>query len=117
MATTCIFCDIVAKKSPAEIVHEDDVVVAFPDIHPSAPMHLLIIPKKHQATLETAKAETVVHMLEVAKRLGESHSNEYGYRLQLNSGKQAEVGHLHMHVLGGFSRQEPVQSQGGDSKE
>jgi len=103
----CIFCQIVAGKVPSDIVYQDEEVVAFRDINPQAPIHLLIIPKRHIPSL-THLSETesllIGHMVntanEMAKREGVSES---GYRLVVNCGKEGGqlVPHLHMHLLGG----------------
>jgi histidine triad (HIT) family protein len=103
----CLFCKIVQKQIPADIVHETDHVVAFRDIHPAAPTHVLVIPKKHIIGMhevtrgEIAEiGELFVAARDVAEKLG-LHSS--GYRLVANSGKDAgqSVFHLHVHVLGG----------------
>ncbi|MBI4180975.1 MAG: histidine triad nucleotide-binding protein [Chloroflexi bacterium] len=103
----CVFCKIVAKEIPANIIYQDNNVIAFPDINPLAPTHLLIIPRKHIPSLpHLAEADSslirdMVHIAnQLAKRQGISAS---GYRLVINSGKQGGQGvsHLHMHLLGG----------------
>ena len=102
-----IFKKIIDKEIPAEIVYEDDHCLAFKDIDPKAPVHVLIIPKKEIASLALVSdgdKELLGHMLvkaaEIAKDLGVSES---GYRLVLNTNKEGgqEVFHLHMHLLGG----------------
>lgn len=103
----CIFCDIVNKKSPAKLVYEDDEIIAFPDIHPSAPVHVLIIPKKHLSCVNdiTKENQTLVgKMILVAKKLAEEKKiDQSGYRLVINCGKDAGqvIEHLHLHLLGG----------------
>ena len=103
----CLFCNIVARTTPAQIVYENDHVVAFKDIRPVAPVHALVIPKKHMtgvhdATPEDAAmlGEMVLAGRDVAERLGLA---ETGYRLVLNQGADAgqSVLHIHCHVLGG----------------
>jgi histidine triad (HIT) family protein len=103
----CLFCKLVAKEVPAQIVFENDHVVAFKDIRPVAPSHVLVIPKKHiggihEATREDAGAlaEVMLAGREVAEALG---LGAEGYRLVVNQGPNAgqTVFHLHMHVLGG----------------
>jgi len=103
----CVFCKIAAKELPAEIVYEDDEIVAFKDINPAAPIHILIIPKKHIPTLTDLREEDAeligrIHLAagEVAKKLGVYDS---GFRLVNNckdDGGQV-VYHLHFHLLGG----------------
>jgi len=103
----CIFCRIIAGEIPAEILYQDAKVIAFRDINPQAPTHLLIIPRKHipsLAHLSAAGASIVGHMTGVANRLArEQGVSESGYRLVINCGKQGGqvVPHLHLHVLGG----------------
>jgi len=103
----CIFCDIINKKSPAKILYEDDEIIAFPDINPSAPVHILVIPKKHIKSvneLETKDQAIVGKMILVAKKLAkENKINQSGYRLVINTGKDSGqiIEHLHLHLLGG----------------
>ncbi len=103
----CIFCDIVNKKSPAKLVYEDDEIVAFPDIHPFAPVHILIIPKKHLSCVNdlTEEDQAIVgKMILVAKKLAQENKiDQSGYRLVINCGKDAGqvVDHLHLHLRGG----------------
>jgi histidine triad (HIT) family protein len=104
---TCLFCNIVARTTSAQIVFENDHAVAFEDIRPVAPVHVLVIPKKHivgvhQATSEDAQAlgQVLLAAREVAEKAGLAES---GYRLVINHGPDAgqSVLHLHCHVLGG----------------
>lgn len=103
----CIFCQIVAGEVPSEIIHQDKRVAAFRDINPQAPLHLLIIPKKHIPTLaDLSQEETSLagHMVEVANQLARIEGvTESGYRLVINSGQEGGqlVPHLHLHLLGG----------------
>ena len=101
----CVFCQIVAGKLPATKVHETDDVVAFRDLHPQAPTHVLVIPKRHVAglsSLEPEHAEVAGKVLlavgEVARALGLTD-----YRVAINNGAGAgqTVFHLHLHLLGG----------------
>lgn len=103
----CLFCRIVARTSSADIEYEDDLVVAFKDIYPKAPIHLLIVPKRHidsVATLRDEDGPLVGHCLLVARRIGESKGvAERGYRLGVNCGPEGGqvVYHLHFHFLAG----------------
>jgi len=103
----CIFCDIINKKSPAKILYEDDEIIAFPDINPSAPVHILIIPKKHIKSANELEAENQVllgKMILTAKKLAkENKIDQSGYRLVINTGKDGGqiIEHLHLHLLGG----------------
>ena len=103
----CIFCDITAGKIPSDIIYQDEEVIAFRDINPQSPVHLLIIPKKHLTSLVqlTEREKTLMgHMVTVANQLAKDEGiAESGYRLVINCGLQGGqlVPHLHLHVLGG----------------
>ena len=103
----CIFCKIARGEIEAEVVHDEDEVLAFKDINGRAPVHVLVIPKQHLGSLEaiTQLPEKVARRLfevssEVAAKLG---VRESGYAVRINNGSDAgqEVFHLHLHVLGG----------------
>jgi histidine triad (HIT) family protein len=105
----CLFCNIVARKTPAQLVFENDHVIAFTDIRPVAPAHALVIPKRHIVGVHEAKAgdaemlgQLLLAAREVAEGLGLSES---GYRLVVNQGPDGgqSVFHLHCHVIGGRS--------------
>jgi histidine triad (HIT) family protein len=103
-----IFTKIINKEIPADIVYEDDLCLAFRDINPQAPVHLLVIPKKPLATLEDAEAadqEMMGRLLFVANVVAEKEGVGDAFRLVLNNGVGAgqEVPHLHLHVLAGRS--------------
>ena len=103
----CIFCKIVNKTIPADIVYEDADLLAFNDIRPKAPIHQLIIPKKHIATVNDIAeldAGLVAKMILTAKKLAaDANKATDGYRLVLNcnAGGGQEVYHLHLHLLAG----------------
>ena len=105
--TDCVFCKIVAKRNAAEIEYEDEDVIAFNDIYPKAPIHILIIPKRHLEsvmTLADGDASLVGKLVLVAKRLGEIKGvADRGYRLQFHCGPEGGqvVYHLHLHFLAG----------------
>lgn len=103
----CLFCKIINKEIPSEIVYEDDFVLAFKDIEPQAPVHILIIPKNHIKSaneLNEGNAEVVSKVFlaasKIAKQLG---IDKNGYRIVNNCGTDGgqTVGHLHFHMLGG----------------
>ena len=103
---SCIFCKIAAKEMPAKIVHEDDTSVAFLDINPQAPVHILVIPRKHFASAEEteeADAPVLSHLHRVAAKLAQEFHITDGYRIVLNTGRGAgqSVFHFHLHLLGG----------------
>jgi histidine triad (HIT) family protein len=100
----CIFCKIVAGTIPSQRVHEDDLVIAIRDIRPQAPVHLIVMPKAHMASLKDLTDEKLAgRLLKVAADVARAEKLEQGWRLIANSGEHAgqEVAHLHMHVLGG----------------
>ena len=104
---TCIFCQIVAHQLPANIVYEDNDLAVFKDINPSAPIHLLIVPKKHLDSLNSVdekNAGIVTKMVMTAKRIAEEQKTQNGYRLLMNTGREAGqvVFHLHLHLMGGW---------------
>ena len=111
--TDCIFCKIAAGDIPAEIVYENDFVVAFKDLGPQAPVHTLVIPKKHIATindLEDEDAALVGEMYLAAKQIAADNDlSERGYRTVMNCNAEAgqTVFHIHLHVLGGRAMQWP----------
>ena len=103
----CIFCQIVAGKLPSEIVYQDEEVIAFRDIEPLAPTHLVIIPRRHipsLAHLSEEQSPLIGHMVKVANQLAKEEGiSGSGYRLVMNCGKEGGqlIPHLHMHLLGG----------------
>ena len=106
MSADCLFCKIAAKEIPSKVVYEDDDVFAFEDIGPQAPTHVLIIPRKHFASLGEATPEdqAVLGKLQlVAAELARKLKLANGYRTVVNTGEGAgqSVFHLHLHLLGG----------------
>lgn len=102
---TCLFCQIAAGERPATIVQRDDDVIAFRDINPQAPTHILIIPVKHIVSVAEATVEDdnlIGRLIGVAREIAQQE-NLKGYRLVINTGSQAgqSVFHLHVHLLGG----------------
>ena len=103
----CIFCKIIAGDIPSEILYRDDKVIAFRDVNPVAPTHILIIPVEHLATTRDIPNENTSltgKMVQTANQLAEMEGiSENGYRLVINCGEQGGqvVGHLHMHLIGG----------------
>jgi histidine triad (HIT) family protein len=102
----CIFCKIARAEIPSKKVYEDAEVLAFHDIHPQAPVHFMLIPKKHIASLGEASAEdagVLGRMLALSGRLAREQGSPEGYRTIINTGRigRQDVMHLHIHVLGG----------------
>ncbi len=112
MTTDCLFCKIVAGTIPASRIYEDELCLAFPDINPQAPTHLLIIPKQHIVSTAKATAEhtpLLGHMMATAAELARSLKLDRGYRVVLNTGDDGgqTVHHLHLHLLGGRAMRWP----------
>ena len=107
--TDCIFCKIINKEVPAEIVYEDDLVIAFPDVHPIAPVHILFVPRSHIESIneltddkngEMIAGRLIIAAKKVAKQLG---IDSKGYKLLFRTGPHGgqEVPHIHLHLIGG----------------
>ena len=107
MADDCLFCRIVRREIPAKLVYEGDDCIAFRDIDPKAPVHILVVPREHVASLNDAEDSSLVGRLalvaaEIARQEGVAES---GYRTVFNTNRDAgqTVFHLHLHLLGGRS--------------
>jgi histidine triad (HIT) family protein len=107
--TDCLFCQIVAGELPSEIVHQTETTVAFTDIDPAAPLHVLVVPRRHivdASTVTVSDGPVVADMLVAARAVADAAGvagPDRGYRLIFNIGPDAmnSVPHLHLHVLGG----------------
>lgn len=102
----CLFCKIVAGEVPSEIVHETDTTLAFRDIDPQAPTHVLVIPRTHQpnvASLAAAEPQVMLDLVSAVGAVAEQEGLGDGYRLVFNTGRRAyqSVFHVHGHLLGG----------------
>ena len=102
----CLFCGIVAGEIPADVVHEDDEVIAFRDIAPRAPTHVLVIPRRHVAdahALTDDDAPLLSKLFAVVRKVADDAGLERGYRVVTNVGPESgqTVFHLHLHLLGG----------------
>ena len=101
----CLFCRIIARQSPADITYEDDAVLAFKDIYPKAPVHHLIVPKRHIAsllTLEESDNALLLELLSVVREVAKEVLAEHGAcRVLTNLGKYQDSKHLHWHVSAG----------------
>lgn len=103
----CLFCKIIRKELPAKIIYEDDEILAFEDIHPQAPVHVLVIPKKHLSSsleIKNEDNELIGRLFQAANRLArEKGIAERGFRTVINCNAEAgqTVFHLHLHLLGG----------------
>ena len=100
----CIFCKIIKGEIPSKKVYEDEDVLAFHDINPAAPIHILVIPKKHITKLTDLKEEVVGKIFTTINKIAKQEGfEEEGYRVIANCGKDSgqEVMHIHFHILGG----------------
>jgi len=103
----CIFCDIASKKLPKEFLYEDDQLMALTDIKPLAPVHILIVPKEHIASINDLKEshkELIGDMFLLAKKMAREHGISEGYKLTFNTGRKGGqlIDHLHLHLMGGW---------------
>jgi histidine triad (HIT) family protein len=104
---SCLFCQIINKQISAKITYEDDLAIAFADIHPQAPIHQLIIPREHIATINNLLPKHNVligHLFQIAKKLAQQYQiDQSGYRVLFNCNQHAgqAVYHIHLHLLGG----------------
>jgi len=110
----CIFCQIISGDSPASIFYQDDLAVAFHDIRPVAPVHILIVPRRHIPSvnnLAEADEPLIGHLFTIARHLArEQRVDQTGYRLILNTGPDSgqAVFHLHLHLIGGRRMRFPM---------
>ncbi len=110
----CIFCKIVENQDSEKILYQDSSVIAFHDIHPVAPIHILIIPRKHIASVNTLEPEDetlIGHLFTVARQVARQEGVEKsGFRLIINTGPNAGQGvfHLHLHLIGGQRLHFPI---------
>jgi histidine triad (HIT) family protein len=111
--SSCLFCNIVAGKIPCTEVHGDENFLAFRDIDPKAPTHILVIPRRHIASLadlETIDRDTMGDLMLLGKKIAAAEGlKERGYRFVINCGEEGgqTVGHIHLHILGGRHLQWP----------
>ncbi len=114
MSSSCVFCRIVQGEAPAQMVYQDELVSAFRDIRPVAPVHVLVVPNKHIAAItEVTEEDQAIlgRMLLVARRVAEKEGiAQSGFRLIVNNGPDANqiVYHLHLHVIGGHRLRYPM---------
>jgi histidine triad (HIT) family protein len=106
MANDCIFCKIAAGEIPVKAVYEDELILAFPDINPAAPVHMLVIPRKHLDSLQEASVDDATllgHAMLTLPKIAAQLGLTEGFRVVVNTGKDGgqSVMHLHWHLLGG----------------
>ena len=108
MDSNCIFCKIIKGEIKGDIVYKDDLIIGIKDINPQAPLHLLILPKKHIAQISDLSHQDktlISDLVQIAKDLAKARNVEDGYRLVINNGARAgqSVFHIHLHLLAGRS--------------
>jgi len=114
MTDSCLFCKIISEAAKATILYRDEQVTAFRDIHPVAPVHILIVPNKHiesVGTLEAEDEQLIGHLFTVARKLAEQEGiSKGGYRLITNTGVSAgqTIFHFHLHLIGGQRMRYPM---------
>ncbi len=112
----CLFCKIVKKEQPADIIYEDEKFIAFNDIAPKAPIHILIVPKKHIQSvnhLEAEDKELIGGLILLAKQIAKERKiSETGYKLIFNVGRGGGqiIDHIHLHLLGGWTDKVPMHN-------
>jgi len=104
---SCIFCKIINKEQPADIIYEDNKFIVFRDIKPSAPVHLLLVPKTHINSVNDLKKgdkELIGNLFLLAKKMAKEQKISNGYKLAFNVGRKAGqlINHLHLHLMGGW---------------
>lgn len=107
MAADCIFCKISKKELPATLVHEDDDIIVFNDLHPKAPVHLLLVPRKHIDSVNRLCDDDVAligRMVCLASQIAKNAGTGEGYKLLFNVGRKGGqiVDHIHLHLMGGW---------------
>ena len=105
-AMSCIFCKIIDGEIPSTAVHKDELTYAFADIDPKAPVHILIVPRRHISSLDETNADTralLGHLMWTATEIARQNGLSDGYRVVVNTGEKGgqSVDHLHLHLLGG----------------
>jgi len=112
---SCIFCKIAKKEIPSEFLYEDDLIVAFRDIHPIAPVHVLVIPKKHIESvtdIQNGDERLMGWLILVAKKIADNLKiSKEGYKLLFRVGKHGgqEIEHIHLHLIGGAKLREIIE--------
>lgn len=103
----CLFCEIVKGNIPSAKVYEDETVLAFKDINPMAPVHIIVIPKEHiaesAADITSDNSSTIAHIFEIIAKIAREQCLDNGFRVITNSGEDAAqtINHIHFHILGG----------------
>lgn len=106
----CVFCNIRDKQIPAKLLYEDDEVMAFPDVHPVKPVHILVVPKLHIHEFEAVEDPELFKklMIVVKSMIQREGLKDKGYRITVNGGGAQEVNHLHIHLMGPIGKTLPA---------
>lgn len=107
----CIFCKIINKEIPSNYIYEDENVIAFNDINPQAPIHIIVIPKKHVSNITESDGEMIKNIFDAINKIAiEKKIDKSGFRVITNCGKDAgqTVNHLHFHILAGTNLEEKM---------
>ncbi len=105
----CLFCQIIKKETPSDIVYEDEKVLGFKDINPSAPVHILFVPKKHIEWKDDLKEGDLFPVIVAAKKVAKKKNIFSACKLVFNIGETGEISHIHLHLLGGWEGEVPKQ--------
>lgn len=107
---SCIFCKIVNKQTPADIVYENDKTLAFKDVNPRAPVHIVFIPKRHiewRDKFDEEDLSLLAQLIFAAKKNAIEQKINESYKLVFNIGKAGHISHIHLHLLGGWKKEIP----------
>ena len=110
---SCIFCQIVNKELPSEVVYEDQEILGFKNIYPEAPLHLLFIPKQHLEWNQELSGKDLLifsKIIAAAKKTTAEKKVDQAYKLIFNVGETGEISHIHLHLLGGWTGKVPMNN-------
>lgn len=111
--TNCLFCKIVNRKLPSEVVYEDEDIIGIKSIKPEAPIHLLFVVKKHLEWKDEFSEKDLflmARLISVAKKIAKDQKIEKAYKLIFNVGEAAHFSHIHLHLLGGWQKDIPLHN-------
>ncbi|MBZ9578440.1 HIT domain-containing protein [Patescibacteria group bacterium] len=109
----CLFCKIIKKETPSDIVYEDEEILGLENIQPEAPVHLLFIPKRHvewKGEFDQKDLQLLARLISVAKKIAVQQKIDEAYKLIFNVGKTGHITHIHLHLLGGWKDKIPMHN-------
>lgn len=109
----CLFCKIINKEIPADIVYEDEEILGFKNIQPEAPVHLLFVPKRHiewKDKFDEKDLQLLAQLISVAKKIAIKQKIDEAYKLIFNVGRTGHISHIHLHLLGGWKKRVPMRN-------